>query len=104
MFAACEIDARQLATATATLRERETEIAASIAAMGCGVRSIELAGRNVRKAWFGTKPDRSDGLTLGQRRAIIDALVTVTVLPAPSGRRSNGTYFNPAFVRIEWKR
>ena len=33
---------------------------------------------------------------------IIDALVTVTVLPIPRGAEAPGV-FNPDYVRIEWK-
>lgn len=36
---------------------------------------------------------------LKQRRAVIDALMTVTLLPPPRGRRA----FEPDSVRIEWK-
>ena len=50
--------------------------------------------------WYGTEPDRSDGLPLGRRRAILDALMTVTVLPAP---RARGNIFNPEYVHIDWK-
>lgn len=37
--------------------------------------------------------------SLGMQRAIIDALVTVTLLPAPVGKRFNG----PATVSLDWK-
>jgi len=40
-----------------------------------------------------------EGLDLGRRRAVLDTLVTVTVLPAKRGR-----YFDPASVDIAWKR
>jgi site-specific DNA recombinase len=36
--------------------------------------------------WYGTLPDRSDGLSLEHRRAIVDRLVTVTVLPVRAKR------------------
>ena len=29
--------------------------------------------------------------------------MTVTVLKAPRGRQPSGAYFNPAYVKIEWK-
>jgi site-specific DNA recombinase len=60
---------------------------------------------NVRDLWFGTSPDRSDGLDLGRRRAALGAVATVTILPARKpGRQPNGTYFDPDSVRIERKR
>ncbi|GEL22749.1 hypothetical protein PSU4_17030 [Pseudonocardia sulfidoxydans NBRC 16205] len=42
-------------------------------------------------------------LPLQMRRSILDELMTVTVLPAPRGRRPGGGYFDPEYVRIEWK-
>jgi len=42
-------------------------------------------------------------LDLPRRRGILDALLTVTVLPAPRGRRPDGGYFDPDTVRLEWK-
>ncbi|MFP8960051.1 recombinase family protein [Streptomyces nanhaiensis] len=45
-----------------------------------------------------------NGLDLSRQRAVLDALMTVTVLPAPRGRRPGGSYFDPGAVRIDWKR
>jgi site-specific DNA recombinase len=105
MFAAGEIDERQLATASATLKAKITEIDTALASLGMRSPLAELEGKDdIRAAWFGTEEDRSDGLSLGSRRAILDMLLTVTVLPAPMGRRANGKYFDPEFVRMEWKR
>ena len=42
-------------------------------------------------------------LDLPRRRGILDALLTVTVLPAPRGRRPDGGYFDPETVRLAWK-
>ena len=45
---------------------------------------------------------RDNVLTLGQQRAILAEVLTVTVLPATGGGRApDGTYFNPASVGIE---
>jgi hypothetical protein len=48
------------------------------------------------------------GLDLSRRRAIIDVLATVTILPARRGRRPGWqpgqTYFDPTTVRVEPKR
>src|SRR5690606_8773418 len=103
MFAAGEIDGRQLATASATMKAKIAEMDSTLAAAGMRSPLAELEGRDIRTAWFGAQPGGSDGLSLGSRRAIVDALLTVTVLPAPKGRRVSGVYFDPAFVRLEWK-
>ncbi|MZE53833.1 recombinase family protein [Streptomyces sp. SID5770] len=50
---------------------------------------------DIGKAW-------SD-FDLSRRRAVIDYLVTVTVLPAQRGRRPGGGYVDPDAVRIDWK-
>ncbi|WP_280477881.1 recombinase family protein [Nocardia asiatica] len=104
MFAAGEIDGRQLATATGTLNAKIAEMDAVLASAGRRSPLAPLEGvTDIRRAWFGTKSDRSDGLSLGHRREILDMLLTVTVLKAPKGRRSSGAYFSPEFVRLEWK-
>ncbi|NKY50183.1 recombinase family protein [Nocardia vermiculata] len=104
MFAAGDIDERQLTTGSSTLKAKITEIDSSLASLGMRSPLDELKGRgDIRTAWFGTQPDRSDGLALGSRRAIVDMLLAVTVLPAPRGRRASGKYFDPEFIRLEWK-
>ena len=49
-----------------------------------------------------------DGLDLARRRAIVDTLATVTILPARRGRRPGWqpgqSYFDPTTVRVEPKR
>lgn len=42
-------------------------------------------------------------LDLPRRRGILDALLTVTVLPAPRGRRPDGGYFDPRTVSLTWR-
>jgi hypothetical protein len=37
------------------------------------------------------------------RGKVIDALMTVTVLPGARGRKAGGAYFDPALVQIDWK-
>ncbi len=55
---------------------------------------------DVRKAW--------EAATVGRRKAVIRALMTVTLLPAGKGRPAGWTpdggrgYFDPSRVRIEW--
>jgi len=48
---------------------------------------------NIEKAW-------DEVLTIGQKRAILAEVLTVTVLPTKSGGRApDGSYFNQAAVR-----
>lgn len=104
MFAEGQISASQLAAGTEKLRTRAGEIAAELAELGKRSPLSLVAGApDIERLWFGTEPDRSDGLALGARRAIVDALMTVTILRAPSGRSRDGLYFDPEYVRIEWK-
>jgi hypothetical protein len=48
------------------------------------------------------------GLDLSRKRAIVDVLVDVVILPARRGRRPGWrpgeTYFDPESVKITWKR
>lgn len=78
---------------------REIEAAAQIDPLAGIVGAPDVAA-----LWFGTREDRSDGLDLGRRRAVLDALATVTVLKAGRGRREGGDYFDPASVKIDPKR
>lgn len=101
LFAAGTITARQLATGTAKLTAKEDELTKAVAAAGRRNPIQIVAGaKDLRALWFGTTEDRSDGLSLGQRRAILDALMTVTVLPAPRRRVYR---FDKDYVRIGWK-
>lgn len=87
------------------LKVRLAEIETALASAAQVNPFIGVVGASdVPAVWFGTKPDRSDGLDLGRRRAILDALLTVTVLPTGRGRRANGTYFDPKSVDIQRKR
>lgn len=101
LFAAGTITARQLATGTAKLTAKEDELTKAVAAAGRRNPIHIVAGtKDLRAVWFGEGEDRSGGLSLGQRRAILDALMTVTVLPAP---RRRVYHFDPDYVRIDWK-
>ncbi|SLE61069.1 site-specific recombinase, DNA invertase Pin [Mycobacteroides abscessus subsp. massiliense] len=100
LFAAGQITARQLAISTEQLIAKEDQLAKTLASAGRRNPIQMLAGaKDLRSLWFGTDEDRSDGLTLGQRRALLDVLMTVTVLPAPRTRGG----FDPDYVRIDWK-
>ncbi|WP_280307015.1 recombinase family protein [Nocardia neocaledoniensis] len=105
MFAAGTIDESQLVSGTGDLKAKIAEIDTTLAAAGMRSPLDELRGKdNIRAAWFGTEADRSDGLSLGSRRAIVDMLLTVTVLPARRGRPAAGRSFHTEYVRLEWKR
>jgi DNA invertase Pin-like site-specific DNA recombinase len=101
LFAAGTITARQLATGTAKLTAKEDELTKAVAAAGRRNPIQIVAGaKDLRALWFGTTEDRAEGLPLGQRRAVLDALMTVTVLPAP---RRRFYHFDPSYVHIDWK-
>jgi DNA invertase Pin-like site-specific DNA recombinase len=93
------IDALQLASGTARIREQREQVTTSLAAAS---RGSVLAG-------VADAPDPEAvwrGLDLSRRRAIVDVLVEVTILRAKRGgaRRKGETSFDPATVAIEWKR
>ncbi|MDP8969806.1 MAG: recombinase family protein, partial [Actinomycetota bacterium] len=50
---------------------------------------------DVRAGW--------EAASVSRRKAIVDTLMTVTLLPAPRGRRPGGGYFDPNSVQIDWK-
>jgi site-specific DNA recombinase len=92
------IDAPQLQAATASIRTQREQITAELAAAS---RGSVLAG-------VADAPDPAavwQRLDLSRRRAIIDTLVTVTILPARKGRRPGWQpgerYFDPRTVRVE---
>ncbi|MDQ3764486.1 MAG: hypothetical protein M3460_23885 [Actinomycetota bacterium] len=103
-FAEGVITVAQLRTGTGKLRARLSEIEDTLTAATKVNPLIRLAGQpNIAQIWYGTTPDRSDGLDLGRRRAVLATLLTVTVLPTSKGRRPNGSYFDPTGIHIEWK-
>lgn len=48
--------------------------------------------------WYGREDDRSDGLALSRRRAVVDAVLVVTILPGQGPR-----VFRPERVRPDWR-
>jgi site-specific DNA recombinase len=95
------IDAPQLQAATASIRAQREQITAELAAASRGSVLAGVADApDPAKVW--------KGLDLSRRRAIIDVLATVTILPARKGRRpgwrAGQVYFDPATVRVEPKR
>ncbi|WP_033441915.1 recombinase family protein [Saccharothrix sp. NRRL B-16314] len=76
-------------------------------ALAGAVRVDPLAGvagaPDLHTVWFGTLPDRSDGLDLGRRRSILDAVVTITIHRQKPGRRADGGYFDPESITFDWR-
>ncbi len=96
LFAEGAVTAAQLAEGTAKIRSRLTEVEMQMASAVVGSPLTGFAGADdVAAAW--------EAASVSRRKAVIDALMTVTLLPAPRGRRSGGHYFEPESVRIEWK-
>lgn len=91
------LDDRQLIIGSESIRKQLVDVEGRIAAAGQGSVFQGVVGtEDPRATWF--------GLDLGRKRAILDTLLTVTILPAPHGRGPSGAYFNPEYVRIEPKR
>lgn len=91
LFADGQIDAVQFGTASKRLDEKTAEIAGTLAKAGWRSPLEPLAGGDIRAAWA--------ALSLMQRRAIVDAVVDITVLPCKPTTRG----FDPDGVRVEWK-
>jgi DNA invertase Pin-like site-specific DNA recombinase len=100
-YAAGLIEATTVQAATEEIRRQREEITAQLASM---TRGSVLAGvadaADPARAWA--------GLDLSRKRAIIDVLIDVVILPARRGRRpgwqAGETYFDPTTIAITWKR
>ncbi|MGY4868385.1 recombinase family protein [Mycolicibacterium elephantis] len=92
LFADGTIDAGQLATATKRLTAREREIGDALASVGWRSPLAPLAGGDIRTLW--------SGLTLGQKRAILSAVVDVVLLP--SGRRAPKGQVDTDAIEVRW--
>jgi site-specific DNA recombinase len=97
MFADGEIDARQLREGTERIRTQRADISAQLADAG---RGSVLAG-------VADAPDPAavwQGLDLDRRRAVVDVLVQVVILPGRRGRRpgwaAGEDYFDPRTVAV----
>jgi DNA invertase Pin-like site-specific DNA recombinase len=97
MFAAGDIDALQLKKGSDELRRRLDNVEAQLAAAraASAMANVVLAGDDLTEVWASCGP--------AVRGKVIDALMTVTVLPAARGRKPGGAYFDPETVRIDWK-
>jgi site-specific DNA recombinase len=95
------IPSPRLLQATAVIRAQREAVTAQLAAM---TRGSVLAGvadaADPAKVWA--------GLDLSRKRAIVDVLINVVILPAHKGRRpgwrAGETYFDPDTISITWKR
>jgi hypothetical protein len=95
------IDPVQLVDATAEIRQQREDITAQLAALSRGSVLAGVADApDPAKVW--------EGLDLSRKRAIIDVLCTVTILPARRGRRPGWrpgeSYFDRSTVLVEPKR
>jgi site-specific DNA recombinase len=91
MFANGAIDAVQLQTITKELHGRAEVIAATLAKAGWRSPLEPLARGDVRGVW--------EKMALAQKRAVLDVVCDVTVLPSKPTTRG----FDPDGVRIDWK-
>ncbi|WJL95872.1 recombinase family protein [Microbacterium sp. ET2] len=89
LFADGAIDAAQLERITARGRADRKQLERELAAALPPALPTEAVGERAREVWATLDPER--------RRAIVSALMRVTIMPAGSG-----TSFNPELVRIEW--
>jgi site-specific DNA recombinase len=85
------ITAAQLRSGTERLRERLAEVEKRQAGL-VGAQALRplVTAPDVRRAW--------DRLGLGEKRAAIDTLMAITILPSGKGVR-----FNPDQVRVDWR-
>jgi DNA invertase Pin-like site-specific DNA recombinase len=88
------------------LTEGLAELRAELA--GVEQRIADAGQADVLAPLIGNPAEVWARLSLGQRRAVIDTLMTVTVLPSPKGRpwgwQSGEPYFRPDSITISWKR
>jgi site-specific DNA recombinase len=115
MHAAGEIDRAQLIAGTKRLEAREKDVTDKLAVAGQRTPLeplINRKGKTIAEVWYGTgglwlkEDDRSDGLPLGARRAIIQRVVTITVNKAPRGkhRQPDGDFLDRSCIDFNWKR
>jgi len=91
-FADGELTASQLRTATERIRLQIAQLDAALAAAGRVSVLSDLAGQpDTAAVW--------DGLALDRQRAVIDALMVITLHPPGRGART----FDPSTIKIEWR-
>lgn len=92
LYAAGTVTAAQLSDGTTKLRARLDDVEGRIAAAS----SLDPLAALID---VDDLPAVWDGLELGRQRAVLDALMVVTVLPTERASRT----FDPTAVRIEWR-
>jgi site-specific DNA recombinase len=97
IFAEGAIDADRLRKGTTALR---TKLAVIDTQLADAVRTDPIAGLIADRELVQARWDECSPAMRGQ---IIDALLTVTVLPIPNKDRGSKP-FDPQYIRIEWKR
>lgn len=97
LFAQGAIDGSQLRRGSDSLRENLRAVDAELAAArsSSALANLVLAGKDLREAWA--------ELSVDVQGKIVDALMVVTILPAPRGRQPGGGYFDPQYIDIEWR-
>ncbi len=89
------IDVRQLGEGTTRLRRRLGELEAALGQSAAGSVLLGVMGDDVAGRWA--------ALDLSRRRAVIDALMVVTIHPARRGRLPGRVYFDPTSIEIKWR-
>lgn len=93
MFADGELTRVQLERITSRVQRQLDNVEGRMATSGPGSLLVGLvSARDARMVW--------ERLPSERRRSVVDALMTVTLLP--SGKR--GKVFDPELVRVEWRR
>ena len=90
MFATGDIDAVQLTRISERLRADRAQAAAAVEAALPAAVPAELMGGHAAEVWA--------ALSMDSKRAVLTALVTVTILPSGSGKA-----FNPDTVQVRWR-
>ncbi|MEV4286447.1 recombinase family protein [Nonomuraea bangladeshensis] len=104
MFAAGELTRAQLATMNKRFTDRREELARADAEMARTTALTPFRDGDPREVW--------EGLDLDRKRAVVQELMRVIILPMKQTGRPQGWtveygkvwgYFDPRYVRIEWK-
>lgn len=90
MFATGDIDGAQLTRITGRLRADRLQAAAAVDAALPAAVPAELVSGAAADTWA--------GLSMDSKRAVLGALVTITIMPSGSGKS-----FDPDTVQVHWK-
>jgi hypothetical protein len=97
---------RQRVITTGMLVDGMRELQAELAVVE--QRIAEAGQADVLAPLIGNPAEAWEGLGLDQRRAVIDALMSIRVMPTrkgrPAGWRPGQPYFDPDTIGIEWRR